>query len=196
MKSITEGILIGRDHFGRGILLTPEGEYRHAFVFRDAQPGEIIRYGTTYPLRAAMALSAALMGAACVLIAFAISISAATPAKIARGFYPKPPRDAVHATLYLKSRSGDPVALDLDRQGHVVMVRVLGERIARNEIIGRTVSDVLRNQDRLLAGIEVEPGEPLGLQMRQTDMTGPFTGKRFDLRSMILERNDNQLKSV
>jgi hypothetical protein len=197
MKEIKEGILIGRDRLGRGILLTPVGEYRHAFISGEAQPGDVVQYGTNLSFRTAMALSAALTGAACILISFAISLSATHPGKIAKVIYPNPPRSVIYATLYLKSKSGDPVALDLDRQGHVVMVRVLGVQLAQREILGRPVSDVLKNRVQLLAGVKIVPGEPLGLQVRKSDMgSEPATGDLEQLRSMEPGGNPVSTKSV
>lgn len=197
MKNIREGILIGKDHFGRGVVLTPEGEYRHAFVSSQAQPGDVIQIGTSLSFRTAMALSAALTGVACVLISLAVNLSTANTVKVAAGFFPDPPRAVVYATLYLKSQSGDPVALDLDQQGHVVTVRILGERIARQEIVGRPVADVLQNQDRLLAGVKIVPGEPLGLQVRKSDSKRLESGGNFfDLRSMKSDEQTYTAKSV
>lgn len=186
--------MLGRDRLGRGILLTPEGDYRHAFVARGARPGDVVCGSSKPSVRTTLTLSAALAGAASVLICLAVSLSINHPVKVAeREYPPNPPRGVIYATLYLNSKAGDPVALDLDRQGHVVTVRAKGEKLARQQAVGHQVADVLENRDRLLAGVKVEPGEPLGLQIRASEKQSAGNSRSSDqFRSMDTGTGNSQ----
>ena len=162
-----EGILLGRDGLGRGVLLTPEGDYCRAFVAGDARPGDIVRSDAKPSAGLSLSLSAASAGVALILICFVLNFYLAHPVRIAgRIDAAGPSRGNIYATLYLKSKAGAPVALDLDRQGRIVTIRTNGERLPNSKAIGRPVADVLEDKDGLLTDIQVEPGEPLGLQIQ------------------------------
>ena len=164
MKKINEGILMGRDRWGRGIVLTPDGEFRHRFVPRDAKKGQIIQFKSSNNWQSSIAVAASITAMAVLFTGMGWGYRFWDHKGLAQLYTPNPPRGEIYATLNLGSP--ERVELDLDEEGRIVLVRIHGKNYPQHKALGHLVSETLRDRQDFFAELEINSGEPLGCYLK------------------------------
>lgn len=156
--------MLGHDRLGRGILLTPDGDFCKVYVPKNTLKGEVVRFKSANSFRSAMPLAACISAMALLVMGMGWGYRFCDHKGLAQLNTPNPPRGEIYATLNLDS--SEKVELDLDQEGKILLVRMSGKSVPRHRAQGQTVLDALKNKAQFFVGVEINSGTPLGLRFR------------------------------
>jgi hypothetical protein len=164
MKKINEGILMGRDRWGRGILLTPDGDFRSMFVPREVKKGQIVQFKSLSSWQSSVAVAVSITAMAVFFTGMGWGYRFWDHKGLAQLNTPNPPRGEIYATLNLGSP--EKIELDLDEGGRIVLVRIHGKDYPQHKALGHLVSETLKDRQEFFAELEINSGEPLGCYLK------------------------------
>lgn len=159
--------MLGRDRLGRGILLTPDGEFCKVYVPKNTVKGEIVRFKSANSLRSAMPVAACFSAMALLVMGMGWGYRFWDHKGLAQLNTPNPPRGEIYATLNLDSP--EKVELDLDQEGRILLVRVNGKKVPGHNALGKSVPDALKRKTQVFKGIEIGSGSPMGLRFQKAN---------------------------